>query len=63
KVLLILKGKTTAVDNAQPLSPQAYLNKANYSDVIGRNFGPNDPIRFCVTSTAALAKCRSLSAG
>nr|BBE27867.1 transferrin [Locusta migratoria] len=63
KVLLILKGKTAAVDNAQPLSPQAYLNKANYSDVIGRNFGPNDPIRFCVTSTAALAKCRSLSAG
>nr|ALX00067.1 transferrin [Melanoplus sanguinipes] len=45
KVLLVLKGKTTVVDNGQPLSPQAYLNKANYSDVIGRNFGPNDPIR------------------
>lgn len=33
---------------------------ANYTDVIGRNFGPDEPIKFCVRTTTELAKCQSL---
>jgi len=59
--VLILDNKTMAVDNQGPYSPQDYLNKANYTDVIERDTGsPHRTVRFCVTSNTELAKCRVL---
>ncbi|PNF38524.1 Transferrin [Cryptotermes secundus] len=59
--VLDLNNKTVAVDNQGPYSPQDYLNKANYTDVIERDSGaPQRPVRFCVTSSTELAKCRIL---
>ncbi|XP_018318622.1 transferrin [Agrilus planipennis] len=44
------------------ISPKDYLDKANYTDVIERDYGPPvKTIRFCVTSKDELEKCRTLS--
>ncbi|XP_063216144.1 transferrin [Bacillus rossius redtenbacheri] len=59
--VLTIDSKTVAVDNSEPISPQAYLDKANYTDVIERESGVTQlPVRFCVTSDAELRKCRAL---
>nr|AAN03488.1 transferrin [Mastotermes darwiniensis] len=59
--VLDLNNNTVAVDNQGPYSPQQYLDKANYTDVIERDTGaPHRPVRFCVTSNTELAKCRIL---
>ncbi|XP_060524310.1 transferrin [Cylas formicarius] len=44
------------------ISPGEYLDKANYTDVVERDYGPPyKSIRFCVTSTIEEDKCRALS--
>ncbi|WP_147291042.1 PhnD/SsuA/transferrin family substrate-binding protein, partial [Alteriqipengyuania lutimaris] len=59
--VLDLNNKTVAVDNGGPFSPQQYLDKANYTDVIERDTGdPHRPVRFCVTSDTELEKCHVL---
>nr|CAD7601932.1 unnamed protein product [Timema genevievae] len=59
--VLTINNKTIAIDNEQPISPQAYLDKANYTDVIERDSGaPHFPVRFCVVSDVEKAKCQSL---
>nr|Q02942.1 RecName: Full=Transferrin; Flags: Precursor [Blaberus discoidalis]AAA27820.1 transferrin [Blaberus discoidalis] len=59
--VLDLNNKTIPIDNQGPYSPENYLNKANYTDVIERDTGaPHRPVRFCVTSDAELEKCRVL---
>nr|CAD7575668.1 unnamed protein product [Timema californicum] len=59
--VLTINNKTLAIDNEQPISPQAYLDKANYTDVIERDSGaPHFPVRFCVVSDVEKAKCQSL---
>lgn len=62
--VLILSNETVAVDNKEPISPQQYLDKANYSDVIARDtVPPRKPVRFCVTSEPELRKCHILRQG
>ncbi|GLH05113.1 Transferrin [Gryllus bimaculatus] len=61
-VLTVIKDKTVLVSAPQPpVSPLQYLDKANYTDVIGRGRG-GAVVRVCVRSQAELAKCRSLAA-
>ncbi|KAJ8942969.1 hypothetical protein NQ318_016744 [Aromia moschata] len=54
-------------DKSQPrenkiISPGDYLDKANYTDVIERDYGPPfKTIRFCVTSKQEEDKCKALS--
>ncbi|RZC39825.1 transferrin, partial [Asbolus verrucosus] len=44
------------------ISPGDYLDKANYTDVIERDYGPPfKTVRFCVTTQAEMEKCRGLS--
>ncbi|XP_026466165.1 transferrin-like [Ctenocephalides felis] len=58
--VLLLNNKTLVADN-DIISPQEYLTKAKYVDVIERDVGtPRQTIRFCVTSEIALKKCREL---
>lgn len=59
--VLILDEKTV-VKNNKLISPSDYLNKANYTDVIEREYGPPiKVVRMCVTSDLALQKCKELS--
>lgn len=59
--VLILDEKTV-VKNNKPISPGDYLDKANYTDVIEREYGPPIKVlKFCVTSELAQQKCRELS--
>uniref|UniRef100_A0A224XL75 Transferrin n=1 Tax=Panstrongylus lignarius TaxID=156445 RepID=A0A224XL75_9HEMI len=58
--VLLLSDKTLAVDN-KIVSPEEYLKKAKYYDVISRNFMvPERQTRFCVTSQKELEKCEEL---
>ncbi|KAF5286161.1 hypothetical protein FQR65_LT12919 [Abscondita terminalis] len=44
------------------ISPADYLDKANYTDVIEREYGPPyKTVRFCVTSNDELQKCQAFS--
>lgn len=59
--VLELNDKTIPKEN-KIISPGDYLDKANYTDVIERDYGPPfKSIRFCVTSDEALQKCDGLS--
>ncbi|XP_050308566.1 transferrin [Anthonomus grandis grandis] len=59
--VLELNDKTAPKEN-KIISPEDYLNKANYTDVIERDYGPPfKTIRFCVTSKDEQDKCRTLS--
>lgn len=59
--VLVLNNKTVIKDN-KLISPHDYLDKANYTDVIEREYGPPvKVVRMCVTSDAELKKCRLLS--
>lgn len=61
--VLALNDKTLAVDNAGPYSPQQYLEKAKYVDVIERDvLAPRRTVRFCVTNSVEKAKCEDLTA-
>jgi hypothetical protein len=47
--------------NARLQAQNCYPIAANYTDVIERDSGaPQRPVRFCVTSSTELAKCRIL---
>ncbi|XP_018576299.1 transferrin [Anoplophora glabripennis] len=59
--VLELNDKTAPREN-KVISPGDYLDKANYTDVIERDYGPPfKTIRFCVTSQDEEDKCRALS--
>lgn len=59
--VLELNDKTVPIEN-KIISPTDYLNKANYTDVIERDYGPPyKTVRFCVTSIDEEEKCRTLS--
>ncbi|XP_076250329.1 transferrin 1 [Rhynchophorus ferrugineus] len=59
--ILELNDKTAPKEN-KIISPKDYLDKANYTDVIERDYGPPfKTIRFCVTSKEEEEKCRVLS--
>jgi melanoma-associated antigen p97 len=59
--VLELNDKTVPKEN-KVISPGDYLDKANYTDVIERDYGPPfKTVRFCVTSKDELAKCEGLS--
>lgn len=60
--VLALNDKTLAVDNSGPYSPQEYLDKAKYIDVIERDvLAPRRTVRFCVTNDVEKAKCEDLT--
>lgn len=59
--LLELNEKTLPREN-KIISPGDYLDKANYTDVIERDYGPPfKTVRFCVVSEDEEKKCRALS--
>lgn len=59
--VLELTNKTLPKEN-KVISPRDYLDKANYTDVVERDYGPPIKIvRFCVTSTDELEKCKAFS--
>lgn len=59
--VLELNDKTAPREN-KIISPGDYLDKANYTDVVERDYGPPfKTIRFCVTSKDEEDKCRALS--
>lgn len=59
--VLELNDKTAPREN-KIISPGDYLDKANYTDVVERDYGPPfKTIRFCVVSKDEEEKCRALS--
>ncbi|XP_001808066.1 transferrin [Tribolium castaneum] len=59
--VLELNDKTVPKEN-KIISPGDYLDKANYTDVIERDYGPPfKTVRFCVTSHDEYLKCQALS--
>ncbi|XP_012288841.1 transferrin isoform X2 [Orussus abietinus] len=61
KDLMLLDEKTLAVP-ATPVRPKEHLENSKYLDVIERNSGaPERNARWCVSSEAALSKCRALA--
>lgn len=59
--VLELNDKTIPKEN-KIISPGDYLDKAKYTDVIERDYGPPfKSIRFCVSSDEELQKCEGLS--
>lgn len=59
--VLILSNKTLPKEN-KVISPRDYLDKANYTDVIERDYGPPvKTVRFCVVTKDELEKCRAFS--
>lgn len=59
--VLELNDKTAPKEN-KVISPGDYLDKANYTDVLERDYGPPfKAIRFCVTSVDEENKCRAFS--
>lgn len=59
--VLELDDKTIPKEN-KIIPPGDYLDKANYTDVIERDYGPPfKTVRFCVTSKEELKKCQDLS--
>lgn len=59
--VLEITNKNVAREN-KVISPRDYLDKANYTDVIERDYGPPiKTVRFCVTSEDELKKCRLLT--
>ncbi|KAL1488017.1 hypothetical protein ABEB36_015392 [Hypothenemus hampei] len=60
--ILELNDKTIPKEN-KAISPGTYLDKANYTDVVERDYGPPFKVlRFCVTSQEEENKCHTLSA-
>ncbi|XP_046386336.1 transferrin [Ischnura elegans] len=56
-----LREITTAVENGpEPPTPEDYLKKARYLDVISRELGTLPPLKFCTWSEIGHAKCESL---
>lgn len=54
----------TAPHESKIIGPRDHLDKANYTDVVERDYGPPiKTIRICVTSKDELEKCRDLSRG
>lgn len=50
------------IKDTKIISPKDYLDKANYTDVIEREYGPPmKVVRYCVTSDIELEKCRTFS--
>ncbi|XP_046625942.1 transferrin [Neodiprion virginianus] len=61
KDLMLLDTKTLPV-KTDPIQPLEHLNKANYTDVIERDFGgPMKSAKWCVWSTEALDKCNAFA--
>ncbi|KAF5286393.1 hypothetical protein FQA39_LY16313 [Lamprigera yunnana] len=61
KKILELSEKTLPREH-KIISPRDYLDKANYTDVIEREYGPPfKTVRFCVTSKDELEKCKAFS--
>lgn len=59
--ILELSDKTEPKES-KIISPGDYLDKANYTDVVERDYGPPFKLlRFCVTSGDEWQKCKSLS--
>lgn len=59
--ILELNDKTEPKEN-KIISPGDYLDKANYTDVVERDYGPPYKLlRFCVTSVDEWEKCKALS--
>ncbi|CAG9769306.1 unnamed protein product [Ceutorhynchus assimilis] len=59
--VLELNDKSAPKEN-KIISPRDYLNKANYTDVVERDYGPPyKTIRICVTSEDEKEKCQTLS--
>lgn len=59
--ILELNDKTVPKEN-KIITPGDYLDKANYTDVIERDYGPPfKTVRFCVTSETERKKCQALS--
>lgn len=59
--VLELNDKTEPKEN-KIISPGDYLDKANYTDVVERDYGPPYKLlRFCVTSVDEWEKCKTLS--
>lgn len=59
--ILELNEKTEPKEN-KIISPGDYLDKANYTDVVERDYGPPYKlVRFCVTSADELEKCGDFS--
>lgn len=60
KVLEI--GESNIARENKIISPKDYLDKANYTDILEREYGPPiKSLRFCVTSDDEYQKCRTLS--
>ncbi|CAH0552540.1 unnamed protein product [Brassicogethes aeneus] len=59
--ILELSDKTLPKES-KVIGPGDYLDKANYTDVLERDYGPPfKTIRFCVTSDRELNKCKAFS--
>lgn len=59
--ILELNDKTEPKES-KIISPGDYLDKANYTDVVERDYGPPFKLlRFCVTSDEEWKKCKALS--
>nr|BAQ94504.1 transferrin [Nephotettix cincticeps] len=60
--VLALNNKTLAQDNKGPYTPQEYLGKAKYVDVIERDvLEPRRSVRLCTTSATENSKCEDLA--
>lgn len=59
---VLLVGEKNVIKDTKLISPKDYLDKANYSDVIGREYGPPvKVVRICTTCDIENEKCKKLS--